>query len=93
MIDAVAKYKKDKIQLLAEGKLSKLDYHHCWYCSKYFRKVDWMAELPENPWSKDLFETQSMKSIKDLTLKQGNISSHKEELKSEHRRVPVAAES
>ncbi len=93
MIDAVAKYNKDKIQRLSEGKLSKLDYNHCWYCLKYFRKVDWMAELPENPWSKDLFKTQSLKLMKDLTLKRGNMSSQKEELKSEHRRVPVSTES
>ena len=93
MIDAVAKYKKDKIQRLAEGKLSKLDYNHCWYCSKYFRKVDWMADLPDNPWSMDLIETQLGKSVKDLTLKRREISSQQEELKSEHRRVPVSTES
>ncbi len=92
-IDAVAKYTKDKIQRLAEGKLSKLDYNPCWYCSKYFRKVDWMAEVPENPWSKDLIETQSRKSVKDLTLRRRKISRLQEELKNKHRRVPVSAES
>lgn len=68
MIDKVAKYKKDKVQCLAEGKLSKLDYYHCWYCLKYFRKVDWMAEFPDNPWSEDLLETQSGKLVRDLTM-------------------------
>ncbi|MCA9837796.1 MAG: radical SAM protein [Trueperaceae bacterium] len=22
----------------------------CWYCSKHFRKVDWLKQFPENPW-------------------------------------------
>lgn len=69
MIDTVAKYKKDKIQLIAEGGLRKLDYYPCWYCLKYFRKVDWMAEQPGNPWREDLIESRRISMEKERDIK------------------------
>lgn len=69
VIDTVAKYKKDKIQLIAEGGLSKLDYYPCWYCLKYFRKVDWIAELPGNPWGEDFIESRRISMGKEQEIK------------------------
>ena len=89
MIDAVAKYKKDKIQCLAEGKLSVLDYNSCWYCAKYFRKVDWMVGWPDNPWTEDLLQNPLENSINAST----QISRQEEVLKNERREVPVSTES
>lgn len=59
MVDAVAQYQKDKIQRLAEGKFGHLDFYPCWYCLKYFRKVNWLIEFPDSLWSQDLLERKS----------------------------------
>ncbi len=59
MIDMVAKYKKNKIQRLAEGKLGKLDHYHCWYCLKHFKNVDWMKKFTKNPWAEDLLNSHT----------------------------------
>jgi MoaA/NifB/PqqE/SkfB family radical SAM enzyme len=57
--NAVTTYKRNKIKVHNNGKLRKADYYTCWYCLKYFRKVDWMAEYPDNQWSADLLEHRS----------------------------------
>lgn len=93
MIDAVAKYKKDKIRLLAEGKLSTLDYYPCWYCVKYFRKINWIKEWPDNPWSEDLLKNQSAGSIHVSAIERRVKSRQQKMLKNEEREVPVSAES
>jgi hypothetical protein len=72
MADAVAKYQKDKIQRLAEGKLGDLDYFPCWYCLKYFRKVDWLRKFPDTPWSQDLLKSESEgREETPITLQKG----------------------
>ena len=70
MADAVATYEKDKIQRFADGKFSNLDYHPCWYCLKYFRKVDWLKEFPENPWSQDIPQSKTEAWNKDVVTVQ-----------------------
>jgi hypothetical protein len=78
MADAVAKYMKDKIQSLADGKFSKLDYYPCWYCLKYFRKVDWLTKFPDSPWSLNIVESKFRGCEKDVTTVQRNISANQE---------------
>ncbi len=56
MVDEVARLMKDKIRRYAAGAFSELDYYPCWYCLKYFSKVDWMRGLEDNPWSRDLLD-------------------------------------
>ncbi len=48
MIDAVAAFRKEKIQRLEKQTFGTLDHFPCWYCLKYFKKVDWLAEFPGN---------------------------------------------
>jgi len=36
-----------------------LDYYPCWYCLKYFKKVDWLMQFPDNPWSQDILRSRS----------------------------------
>jgi len=74
VIDAVAAYKKDKIQRLADGKLGKMDYYSCWYCLKYFKKVDWMAEFSDNPWSEDVLTARTGKSARELAMAQEHMA-------------------
>ena len=57
MIEQVATYQQMKIQSLSEGRFSELDYVNCWYCLKYFGKVEWLSQYPNNPWRDDLLRT------------------------------------
>ena len=41
----------DHIASLPEG--DGMNYFPCWYCSKYFDKVPWLADHKENPWEAD----------------------------------------
>ena len=79
MADAIAKYEKDKIQRFADGKFSNLDYYPCWYCLKYFRKVDWLTKFPDNPWSQDILESKSGAWEKDIITVRKDISAYREE--------------
>ena len=54
MTTAVAEFKKEKARRMKENQLGPLDRFPCWYCLKYFHKVGWMADLPDNPWSRDV---------------------------------------
>ncbi len=37
------------------------DKSPCWYCSKYFKKVDWLKEFPENPWTRSLEDPKTQR--------------------------------
>ncbi len=43
------KLKRIKKAHFANG-VNEDDKSPCWYCSKYFKKLDWLKEFPENPW-------------------------------------------
>ncbi len=62
MIEQVAKYQQIKIQLFSEDRFGELDYINCWYCLKYFEKVEWLRQYPNNPWSDDLIRTPKRNS-------------------------------
>jgi MoaA/NifB/PqqE/SkfB family radical SAM enzyme len=79
MVDAVGNYEKEKIQRLAKGNLGNLDYYPCWYCLKYFKKVDWLTQFPDNPWSQDILKSKSKVWEKDVVAVQKDIfESHQE---------------
>ncbi len=63
MIDAVAAYRKEKIQHFEKQASGTLDHFPCWYCLKYFEKVDWLAEFPGNPWADELPGATSRKPM------------------------------
>jgi len=65
-IDRAASFTKIKIGRLDRGTLSKLDYYPCWYCAKYFGKVDWMARHTGNPWSDEMSEVRAESFEGDL---------------------------
>ena len=80
MVDAVAQYEKEKIQRFADGKFSNLDYYPCWYCLKYFRKVDWLMQFPDNPWSQDILKNKCKEWEKDVITIKKDISIYQQEL-------------
>lgn len=38
------------------------DKSPCWYCAKYFKKVDWLKEFPENTWV-DYLQAEAKDSV------------------------------
>ncbi len=45
------KFRKHKLALHSNGRLSDSDYFPCWYCLNYFNKIDWLKKTPDNTWS------------------------------------------
>jgi hypothetical protein len=80
MVDAIGNYEKEKIQRLAEGNLGNLDYYPCWYCLKYFKKVNWLTQFPDNPWSQDILRSKSMTGEKDVATVLKDIFEYPQEL-------------
>jgi MoaA/NifB/PqqE/SkfB family radical SAM enzyme len=51
MVEKTQEFRRDKIRQRAKGGLRRTDYFPCWYCSLYFRKVDWLKNVKGHPWS------------------------------------------
>jgi len=50
--EKIAKFNRDKLSLIRKGKMKDIDHYPCYYCSKYFGKIDWLARrFPESPWA------------------------------------------
>jgi MoaA/NifB/PqqE/SkfB family radical SAM enzyme len=43
-------YHARKIAHLDDGTFQEADFFHCWYCSLYYRKVDWLKEYDNHSW-------------------------------------------
>jgi MoaA/NifB/PqqE/SkfB family radical SAM enzyme len=56
--DAIHKFNLDKIELIKRNNMTELDYFPCFYCSKYFGKIDWMEAHKDDPWAKDYMKTK-----------------------------------
>lgn len=70
---AITGYKQNKTKDHKSGLLQRADYYPCWYCLKHFRKVDWMAEYPDNPWSADMLRQKSGREDEQETRQQTMI--------------------
>ena len=46
----INKFQKEKLLRYKNGEMTRLDAFPCWYCSKYFKKVDFMRKFPNDPW-------------------------------------------
>lgn len=44
------RFRRDKLAREAQGRLRDDDYFACWYCSKHYRKVDWLRQVKDHPW-------------------------------------------
>lgn len=51
LVESNKKFRKKKIEHHSNGNFKDSDYFPCWYCSNYFKKVDWLKKFPESPWS------------------------------------------
>lgn len=41
---------------LASGTFQDADFFPCWYCSNYYRKVDWLKTVKDHPWANLIWE-------------------------------------
>ena len=44
-------FRNEKTERNANGKFNDSDYFPCWYCLNYFKKVDWLKDYTNHPWS------------------------------------------
>ena len=44
-------FRAAKTQHLSSGSFKDTDYFPCWYCSLYYKKVDWLKRVKGNPWA------------------------------------------
>lgn len=49
----IASYQQEKLRRFKNNELTDCDAFPCWYCAKYFKKVDWMKRFPDDPWHQD----------------------------------------
>jgi MoaA/NifB/PqqE/SkfB family radical SAM enzyme len=49
------RFKRDKAAHLRE-RAREADRSPCWYCQNHFKKVDWLQNFPDNPWTPHLWE-------------------------------------
>lgn len=52
-VQKIAAFQDEKIRRLAQNALTDHDYFPCFYCAKYFHKLDWLAEFPDSEWMTD----------------------------------------
>lgn len=53
LIDRISEINKKRIDAIEKGTITRLDFFHCWFCLKEFRKIDWMGVLKDNSWAKE----------------------------------------
>ena len=41
---------RERLAAMSAGRFDGLDAFQCWFCHKRFRKIDWLAEYPDDPW-------------------------------------------
>ena len=52
LIDRVAALNRKRVDAIESGKMSDIDFFHCWFCFKEFGKIDWLKSLKNNEWAK-----------------------------------------
>lgn len=51
-----ARFRAAKLAHLDSGQFADTDYFHCWYCTNYYRKLDWLKAWPDHPWASQVWE-------------------------------------
>ncbi|MCL4467462.1 MAG: radical SAM protein [Deltaproteobacteria bacterium] len=65
--DAIHTFNLNKIDLIKNKQITELDYFPCFYCSKYFGKIDWMEAYKNDPWAADFIKTKHSHRMKKHT--------------------------
>lgn len=51
LIDAINKLQQARLDRIGRGDLIETDNFQCISCARYFHKLDWLDNRPDNPWS------------------------------------------
>jgi MoaA/NifB/PqqE/SkfB family radical SAM enzyme len=51
LVQENANFRRHKLAQLKDGEFRDTDFFHCWYCSLYYHKVDWLAGRHDHPWA------------------------------------------
>lgn len=53
-MERIYEFNRDKLEYIKSGRWTEHDYFPCFYCKKYFSKVNWLERFPDHPWAKDI---------------------------------------
>ncbi len=53
LVQRVAEFQHEKIRRIEQRALTENDHFPCYYCAKYFQKLEWLKNFPESEWSDD----------------------------------------
>lgn len=51
LVQKTAQFQEARIQRIESQPLTLNEHFPCYYCAKYFGKLDWLKEFPESPWN------------------------------------------
>lgn len=54
LVKKAAEFQQEKIRAITQKTLKDHDLFPCFYCAKYFHKLDWLHDFPESEWNWDL---------------------------------------
>ncbi len=52
LVSVISGLQKKRVDMIAKGELDMTDHFQCVSCARHFGKMDWINELPDNPWAK-----------------------------------------
>lgn len=53
-MERIFEFNKDKLEYIRSGRWTEHDYFPCFYCKKYFGKINWLERFPDHPWARDI---------------------------------------
>ncbi len=55
-------FQQNKLRHMAGGEFKDTDFFPCWYCSLYYRKVDWLRRFKDHSWTPVMWESDQANS-------------------------------
>ncbi len=52
LVGVIAGFQRARINAIGGGALGETDHFQCMSCARYFKKVEWLEEHADNPWSR-----------------------------------------
>jgi MoaA/NifB/PqqE/SkfB family radical SAM enzyme len=64
LVEENERFRAEKNRRLVSGTFTDSDFFPCWYCSLYYRKVDWLKRFQGHPWSGLIWAPESGETSK-----------------------------
>ena len=52
LLSLISGFQRKRIDMIRKGELDETDHFQCIACLRYFKKMEWLDSLPDNPWSR-----------------------------------------